>query len=80
MSEDHYEKLTEPKIIELDSSMEFLLATEVDLSNVVNGIIYFRGEHYTFESGTVACENEKYELRYSIKQNGHGPVEYLPNY
>lgn len=71
MTKRHWEKLEEPQIIELDSHLAFVLATEVDYTDLKIGIIFFKGKHYNYEDGDVVFENEYIELQYSISQDGY---------
>lgn len=80
MTKAHWEKLEEPQIIELDSHLAFVVATEVDLSGVKYGFINLRGRQYEYEEGVVGLENETVEISYHLTQNGYCAVDKEGNY
>lgn len=71
MTKRYWEKLEEPQIIELDSHLAFVLATEVDFTHLKYGLIFFKGKHYDYEDGEVVFEDEYIELQYSLAQDGY---------
>jgi len=46
----NYHKLTEPKLIKLENELGFIIATEIDISNIENGVMLFRGKGYNYEN------------------------------
>lgn len=80
MTKRYWEKLEEPQIIELDSHLAFIVATEVDLTGVRYGLIKFRGSQYEYEDGIVELENEIFEVDYQLTQNGYCAVDKEGNY
>ncbi|MFS0560095.1 hypothetical protein AB1K91_05095 [Terribacillus sp. 179-K 1B1 HS] len=60
-----YQKLSEPKLIELDSVFGFVIATEISL-DIAIGMISFRGKSYEYDDGNLQ-ESEIKEINYSIK-------------
>jgi hypothetical protein len=64
-----YQKLDVPQLVQLDSEFGFIVATEIDLSLINNGVIQLRGRSYDYESGEVIKGNVK-EINYSIAENG----------
>lgn len=75
MTSRHYEKLEEPQIIELDSHLAFVLATEVDFTHLKYGLIFFKGKHYDYEDGEVVFVKEYIELQYSLSQDGYSTMD-----
>lgn len=71
MSVNHYEKLEEPQIIELDSHLGFVLATEIDVSSLKYGLISFKGKHHSYENEEVTFEGEYIEMNYSLSHEGN---------
>lgn len=65
-----YQKLENPKLVELDSELGFIIATEIDLSLFNNGILLLKGQSYDYENGEVVKGNVK-EINYSFMENGH---------
>lgn len=53
----NYQKLEEPQIIEIDSHLCFVVATEIDLTQLKNGLVSFRGKSYEYEDGEVVEGN-----------------------
>jgi hypothetical protein len=65
---NEYQKLDTPQLVQLDSEFGFVIATEIDLSLINNGIILLRGRSYDYENGEVIKGNVK-EVNYSIAEN-----------
>lgn len=63
-----YQKLDNPQLMQLDSEYGFIIATEIDLSLINNGILLLKGRSYDYENGDVIKRNVK-EIQYSIMEN-----------
>lgn len=63
-----YQKLDAPQLTLMDSEYGFIVATEVDLSLINNGIILLKGRSYDYENGEVIKGDIK-EIQYSIMEN-----------
>lgn len=63
-----YHKLEPAQLIELDSEYEFIIATEIDISEIRSGIIFMKGQSYYYEHGELVKLNLK-EISYSVMQN-----------
>lgn len=63
-----FQKLNNPQLTLLDSEFGFIVATEIDLSLINNGVILLKGHSYDYENGEVIKGNIK-EISYSISEN-----------
>jgi hypothetical protein len=68
ISMSDYQKLDTPQLMLLDSELGFIIATEIDLSLINNGVILLKGHSYDYENGVVVKGNVK-EISYSISEN-----------
>lgn len=66
-----WQKLDEPILFELDSVMEFIIITEINLSEVKNCLMFGRGKKFSFEDGYVTEYPDEYEIQFNLKENGH---------
>lgn len=75
MTDRHYEKLEEPQLIEVDSHLAFALATEIDITHLKYGLIFFKGKLYSYENEEVTFEDEYIELQYSLSQDAYTKMD-----
>lgn len=73
-----YQKLETPQLIELDSEYGFIIATEIDISEINNGIIFIKGRSYNYENGEIEKGrireiqyNSMFDAQYELDEEGN---------
>ena len=66
----NYQKLEEPQLIELDGENGFIIATLIDMSQMKNKLVLFKGEYFNYDEGEVKGCGIK-ELQYSLEEEGY---------
>ena len=71
MANFKYQKLTESKLIRLEGEYGFIIATEIDISNIENGVMLFRGDGYNYEDLKKAELDSKglIEIQFSVEED-----------
>lgn len=54
--------------------MEFVVVTEIDITEMKNNIIFMRGKTFNYEDGIVEEIGVK-EIQYSLSEDGHCEVD-----
>jgi len=67
----NYQKLTEPKLIKLEGELGFIIATEIDISNIENGVMLFRGDGYNYDNlkKTELDSKGLIEIQFSVEED-----------
>jgi hypothetical protein len=74
MKMGYFQKLKEPQLVELEGEMEFVLVTEIDISEMRNGIIIMKGQSYNYENGELEKRHIK-EIQYSTTEDGYHDLD-----
>lgn len=67
MSTD-FQKLENPQLLHLENENGFIIATEIDMTNINNKIILFRGTYYNYDDGK-ATEGNVSQVQYSLSED-----------
>jgi len=70
----NFQKLEIPQLVELEKYLEFVIATEIDVSEMINKIILMRGDIFNYEDGEIT-EEPTVEIQYSLSEDGHFGVD-----
>lgn len=63
-----FQNLENPQLLHLESENGFIIATEIDMSNINNKIILFRGKYYNYDNGDISGGN-KAQVQYSLSED-----------
>lgn len=66
----NYQKIETPQLIELDGENGFIIATSIDLSQIKNKLVLFKGKSFNYDEGEVKGCGIK-ELQYSLEEEGY---------
>lgn len=67
---EYFQKLQEPQLVELEGEMGFIIATEIDISQMKNGLIFMRGQSYNYEDGELEKGKVKV-VQYSTNEDAY---------
>ncbi|MBL4951044.1 hypothetical protein JK635_02165 [Neobacillus sp. YIM B02564] len=63
-----YQKLENPQLLHLENENGFIIATKIDMSNINNKIVLFRGKYYNYDDGEMTGGNSA-EVQYSLSED-----------
>ncbi len=69
-----FQKLETPQLIELEGEIGFIIATEIDVSEMRNSIIFMKGKSYNYEDGEMDPQGIK-EVQYSLSEDAYHEVD-----
>jgi hypothetical protein len=70
----YFQKLKEPQLVELEGEMGFVIVTEIDISEIKNGLIFMKGQSYNYENGELEKHHAK-EIQYSTNEDAYYSVD-----
>ncbi|WP_226035697.1 hypothetical protein [Aquibacillus saliphilus] len=70
----YFQKLKEPQLVELESEMGFVIVTEIDMSQMKNGLIFLKGQSFNYEDGEVEKCRDK-EIQYSTNEDAYYEID-----
>lgn len=65
-----FQRLETPQLVELGSETTFVIVTEIDVSEMKNGLIFMRGKAFHYDDGNVGQGGSK-EIQYSVTEDAH---------
>jgi len=60
----------EPRLIKLEGEYGFIIATEIDISNIENGVMLFRGNGFGYDDGILTTKN-RMEIQFGVEEDQH---------
>jgi len=75
----YWQKLGVPELINLEKDLEFVIVTDIDLSEMKNNLIFMKGKYYDYEDGIVEEIGIK-EIQYSVDEDGNSEIDENGNY
>lgn len=67
-----FQKLNNPQLVELEGEYGFIIATDVDVSEIRNGLMFMQGESYNYDDGELTNQGKR-KVQYSLNEDANVP-------